>query len=297
MMSECPTFSIIIPTYKRPFELVRCLGAITKLDYPADKFEVIVVDDGGKLPDDLLLPFGDKLRLTLLHQENSGPAAARNHGARMAHNDFLVFTDDDCEPDSNWLKTLAAQFMLSPKHLLGGQTVNALETNIYSSASQMLIDYLYDYFIYVDTNNAFFTSNNFALARTEFLALGGFDESFPFAGGEDRDICSRWQASNRNRLFLKTAVVRHFHDLNLKDFWRQHFAYGRGAYYFHAQRAGYLKQTMKIEPFSFYLKMFFYPFRQTSIWNATLILTLFFIAQFANALGFCRELIAISNDN
>lgn len=100
-------FSIVIPTYNRPERLAKCLGAIAKLDYPRDRFEVIVVDDGSDTPLDLIVrPFQEQLSLTLIRQPNGGPAKARNTGVANAKGQFLTFTDDDCTPDSNWLTAL-----------------------------------------------------------------------------------------------------------------------------------------------------------------------------------------------
>ena len=42
-----PEFSVIIPSYRRPAELVRCLRALALQNFPRDQFEVIVADDGG----------------------------------------------------------------------------------------------------------------------------------------------------------------------------------------------------------------------------------------------------------
>lgn len=291
-MSEFSTFSIIIPTYKRPNELMGCLEAISKLDYPSNKFEVIIVDDGGELPDELFSTFHKKINLTILHQQNSGPAAARNFGAKIAENDFLAFTDDDCEPDANWLKSFSEQFNLTPGPLLGGRTVNALEANIFSAASQMIVDYLYEYASETNPNISFFTGNNLALSRADYFSFGGFDKTYPLAAAEDRDFCCRWQESKRSILFLPKAVVRHSHNLNLKSFWRQQFNYGHGAHYFRLQRAIRLEKTIKLEPLSFYFKMFIYPFYKTSIWCAILILVLFFIAQCAIFFGFLQARIS-----
>jgi GT2 family glycosyltransferase len=288
-VTEHPTFSVVIPTYKRSYELVRCLTAIAKLDYPADKFEVIVVDDSGELDEDILSPFHNKFNLRLLHQENFGPATARNHGARLAKNDYLAFTDDDCEPDADWLTKFAEQIKATPKHLLGGQITNALESNIYSTASQMLVSYFHNYGEQFNPDFAFFTTNNMALLRSKFLSLGGFDESFVIAAAEDRDFSSRWRETNHKMLFLETAIVRHSHNLSWKSFLRQHFNYGRGACHFYALRKIRRKQKIKIEPLSFYIKMFYFPFFNNSIFRASQISFLFFIVQCANAMGYFQE--------
>ncbi len=46
MEKGLPTFSIIVPTYNRLDQLALCLNALAKIEYPCDRFEVIVVDDG-----------------------------------------------------------------------------------------------------------------------------------------------------------------------------------------------------------------------------------------------------------
>src|SRR3970040_688082 len=137
-----PYISIVIPTYNRPTVLASCLRAIAGLAYPRDRFEVIVVDDGGSAPlEQILAPYRE-LSLKLIHQANSGPAAARNRGAREATGELLVFTDDDCAPAPDWLARFAERHALAPGCAIGGETENALEQNIYASARQLLVSYL-----------------------------------------------------------------------------------------------------------------------------------------------------------
>ena len=79
-------------------------------------------------------------------QENAGPAAARNRGAAEARGAFLAFTDDDCTADADWLRAFAAEFEKTPNGLVGGRTLNALDTNRCSATSQMIIDVVYDHY-------------------------------------------------------------------------------------------------------------------------------------------------------
>ncbi|MEX0741320.1 MAG: glycosyltransferase, partial [Phycisphaeraceae bacterium] len=70
--------SVIIPTHNRPLQLRACLAALAGSSYPADRFEVVVVDDGGSARLGGIidaLPTGP--RVTLIQQEQAGPAAAR----------------------------------------------------------------------------------------------------------------------------------------------------------------------------------------------------------------------------
>ncbi len=284
---ETVYFSIVIPTYNRPDRLHNCLTAIAQLDYPTEQFEVVVVDDGSKmLLNSVVEPFQSKLKLTLFRQENAGPASARNAGVAIAQGKYLVFTDDDCAPTPNWLKTLEQQFQQTPEALVGGQTLNALPENLYSTTSQLLIDYLYEYYNQQAGGN-FFASNNFALPSTLFHKIGGFDTTFPLAAGEDREFCDRWLQTGYTMAYTPNAQIYHAHHLTLFSFWRQHFNYGRGAFYFHQLHAKRSQQQIKVEPLTFYFNLLTYPLLQPiqplSALGSTLLL---FISQVANVFGF-----------
>src|SRR5262249_16613605 len=145
MTPQPPTFTIVVPTYDRPTQLAACLGALERLEYPRDRFDVIVVDDGSPTSlRNVVEPFPERLRVELLRQANSGPAAARNAGAARARNEFLAFTDDDCTPAPDWLRQLAGRFVANPDHAIGGRVLNRLTENVYAAASQVLVAYLYD---------------------------------------------------------------------------------------------------------------------------------------------------------
>jgi GT2 family glycosyltransferase len=283
--------SIVIPTYGRPQRLARCLAAIANLDYPHDAFEVIVVDDGSDPPiAPVATPFKETLNLTLVRQGNAGPATARNTGAAIARGKFLVFTDDDCAPHPGWLQALMAELEQQTDCLAGGCTINALSNHLFSTASQLLVDYLYAYLNNDPTNAAFFTSNNFAMARFLFQRLGGFDTTFPLAAGEDREFCDRWLQAGYPMHYVAAARIDHFHGLSLKSFWRQHFNYGRGAFHFHQLRAQRNSEPIKVEPFAFYWHLLAFPFARVKPWSALPLSLLLFISQVANVMGFLWEL-------
>jgi len=284
-----PFFSIIIPTYNRPERLESCLGAIAFLDYPRDRFEVIVVDDGSKTTlDGVVVPLKERINIKLLRQENAGPAAARNKGASVAQGEFLAFTDDDCQPTADWLNHLAEGFKQNSEAMIGGKTINALDNNPFSAASQKLIDYLYEYYNPAKGKDAFFASNNIAMPADNFKALKGFDVSFPLAAAEDRDFCDRWNLAYP-MLYIPKAQVNHYHSLSLVSFWKQHFGYGRGAFCFHQLRAKRVAKDLKVEPLSFYLDLLAYPFSQVGNQPKIFISSLFFLSQIANVSGFFWE--------
>ena len=290
-----PFFSIIVPTYNRPDRLENCLKAIAELDYPRDRFEVIVVDDGSKTPlNSVVLPFQNQIQIKLLRQENAGPAAARNRGATEARGEYLAFTDDDCQPTADWLTQFAASFANSPQAMLGGKTINALQSNPFSTASQKLIDYLYEYYNPAKGKSAFFASNNIAMPAENFKALNGFDVSFPLAAAEDRDFCDRWDRAYP-MVYVPEAQIEHYHKLSLKSFWRQHFGYGRGAFCFHQIRSQRAAKEIEVEPLSFYFDLLAYPFSQTDKQPKILISSLFLVSQVANVAGFFWERLQFSS--
>ncbi len=291
-----PAFSIIVPTRDRPEPLARCLAALSDLDYPRERFAVIIVNDGGKPLDVLIAPFQDRLNITAIWQKNAGPAAARNAGAARANGRYLAFTDDDCCPDRAWLKEFERQFADDPNVLVGGRIVNALKDNLYSAASQLLVTYLYGYYNAARQQASFLTSNNMAIAREAFLAAGGFDVTFPLAAAEDREICDRWTHSGRRIVYAENALVRHSHQLTLPSFWRQHFHYGQGARRYRQVRATRTAGRMRIEPLRFYTGLLRYP------WTAGAprpfsTSALLFLAQIANVLGFfgASSVVALHN--
>ncbi|BBL77331.1 glycosyltransferase [Methylomagnum ishizawai] len=231
MHSDLPRFSIVIPTYNRPGPLRQCLLALAALDYPAECYEVIVVDDGGHGSlDEAVAGLDTRFRLRSLRQNNAGPGAARNAGAAVADGEYLAFTDDDCRPEPGWLRAFAVGFAVRPGDLLGGRTLNGLAGNLYSEASQSLQAWFYDHCAGCASPLRFFASNNLGLSTARFRELGGFDTATLRFASEDREFCGRWLAAGGALGYVPDAMVRHYHDLDPVRFWRQHFAYGRGAY-------------------------------------------------------------------
>jgi glycosyltransferase involved in cell wall biosynthesis len=260
-----------------------------QLDYPRDRFEVIVIDDGSSIPlNAVVAPFQKSLHLTLLRQQNAGPAAARNAGATAAIGRFLVFTDDDCTLTPQHLHTLEKYCQQVPDHLIGGHTLNALPENDCSTASQLLIDYLYHYYN-IHHRPSFFASNNFATPKAQFEKLGGFDTSFPLAAGEDREFCDRWLDHGYPMSYAPDVQIYHAHQLSLRTFWRQHFNYGRGAFCVRQMRAARANNRIQVEPLSFYFNLLSYPFGRESVFRAAWLSGLLLLSQVANVVGFFVE--------
>lgn len=286
--------SVIVPTYRRPRRIHRCLQALAQLEYPRDSLEVVVVEDCEPLAelDELRArSFGD-LRVLWSSQAHAGPSAARNHGARIASGRLLAFTDDDCRPRPGWLAALVQRQEGKPDRIVGGHTLNAVHRNPFSSASQALVAFITD-----DgrrRKEAFFASNNLVLERATFLKLGGFDDTFPLAAGEDRDFCRRSAEAGLEFVHVPEARVEHDHELTFAGFLRQHFRYGRGAYRFQRALTRRTGETLAQRfDWRFHVGLVLAPLREATGPRAVLVSGLLALSQVPNVLGFLAERRAI----
>ncbi len=290
MQDKQPFFSIIVPTFNRPSPLTHCLQSLERLDYPRDRFEVIVVDDGSESPAKVVVsPFSNRLNVTLIAQTHSGPAIARNEGATHAKGDLLAFTDDDCTPAAEWLKALAVRFNETPDNMIGGRTLNLFLHNPFSTASDLLIRYLYTYYNANPDQARFFASNNLTLSKVAFHQIGGFEKVFPRAGAEDREFCERWLRHGFRMAYAPEALIYHAHRLTLHSFFRQQFNYGRGAFQFHQLRARRRLDHFRLEPLSFYVNMLRYPLAEIRGRKRYWMLALIALSQGTNAAGLLWE--------
>lgn len=177
-----PLVSVVVPTYKRPDLLARCLEALARQCYALDDYEVLVCDDAAssateRQVGELRQAWGNRPALRYLPVTGTrGPAGARNLGWRSAKAEIIAFTDDDTIPEPEWL----------------GNGVRALVPQLaaVAGATEMPIpdppsDYERD--AAGLTRSEFITANCF-VRRSALLAVGGFDPRYAMAWREDSDL-------------------------------------------------------------------------------------------------------------
>lgn len=195
-----PSFSIVIPTFRRQVELCQCLDCLVPYFQPLGhacpsiSVELIVSDDAAD----------PQLRALLLQRypwcrytvgPGRGPAANRNHGASQATGDWLVFTDDDCLPQPGWIEAYARHS--DQCDVLEGQT---------SAADRRT---RLDQECPINQTGGYLWSCNFAIRRQIFHQLGGFQSDFPVAAMEDVELNRRINQAGLLRLFVPSAEVKH----------------------------------------------------------------------------------------
>ncbi len=227
--------SLVIPTHNRKDRLYRCLTAATCQDYP--EYEVIVVDDGSTDGT------GEMVRrefpqVRYIRQEpNRGPAAARNRGVHVARGEIVAFTDDDCVPPPDWLARLAQGFADYPQAAAVGGIQEAseqvLRTRVLARYERFVTRRVYGLGeAPVVGSPAPGGTNNLAVRRDLLLEIGGFDETFPVAAGEDADLLRRLAKRGYVTVTLPLKVT-HLQSYTWTSFVRQQIRRGIGAAYFH----------------------------------------------------------------
>ena len=113
--------SVVVPTYRRPENLLRFLKAICpQLN---SERSLVVINDGSHdhAYERVINQFKEIIDYLPLPQ-NCGPALARNKGAAHSKGKYLVFTDDDCIPPENWLNTISNYLAVFPDIAVVGVT-------------------------------------------------------------------------------------------------------------------------------------------------------------------------------
>jgi glycosyltransferase involved in cell wall biosynthesis len=208
--------SVVIPTYRRPELLSRCLAALQKQTFPIEHYEVIVVGDGVDYPSRHLVHLLQKKNSYLHYHElkkKKGPAAARNYGWKHASGKLIAFTDDDCIPSPEWLQAFWNIFHSYNKAniCMSGRVivpVPILPTDYEKNVALL--------------EKADFITANCACTKTALKMVYGFDEDFPIAWREDSALEYAMRTYNIPIVKVDEAVVVHpvrktFWGISLKE--------------------------------------------------------------------------------
>jgi glycosyltransferase involved in cell wall biosynthesis len=115
-----PTVSVIVAVYNAQDTIGDCLQSLLALEYPSERWELLVVDNASRDATPRILE-QYRSRLTILHESIRGPAAARNAGIRSATGELVAFTDADCLVDPRWLRHLVVPLADPAVAIAGGQ--------------------------------------------------------------------------------------------------------------------------------------------------------------------------------
>ncbi len=218
-------WTIIIPTWRRTTMLRSLLGRVA--GQTCRDFEVVVVCDGEDAETRVLAESGwNEFSLRwIFHEHNRGLAAARNTGAKAARGDFLLFLDDDIEPDANLLRAHDGTHSAVPKWpeaAVFGRIVEDRETRSRSRTDEFLQEAWERSLaavmpaegsspdvssIGVNAERMAWFGLNCSIRRGLFARIGGFDERL--RSDEEMEFGLRLYRAGVQARYVPNAVIRH----------------------------------------------------------------------------------------
>jgi cellulose synthase/poly-beta-1,6-N-acetylglucosamine synthase-like glycosyltransferase len=225
--------AVVVPVYNAATTILPLIESLRRLDYPADRLSITLVDNGSKdgtrelIEQQLMIADGHRIHLVHEHRLK-GPAPARNAGIRVTRSELLAFTDADCIVTPSWLKALVAPFLADP--LIGGVAGEVEGATPESPVERYCTDRRvlsqavgrnHTYLPYTPTPNC-------AFRRAVFDEIGLFDDTM--ICGEDVDFSWRMQERSTWRLaFHPEALVYHKFRSDVPSFFTQARKWGYGA--------------------------------------------------------------------
>lgn len=215
-------FSFIIPVYNRPEEIQELLESL-KLQTYDKSFEIVIVEDGSSLSAEAVVSqFSDRLTISYLKKENTGPGASRNYGMERAEGNYFIILDSDCILPPQYLEEVEKSLSNNFVHCFGGP--DAAHESF--SAVQKAINYAMTSFLTTGgirgNRNSVGKfqprSFNMGISKEAFESVGGFSKIHP---GEDPDLTFRiWKAGYETKL-VSEAFVYHKRRIDWNKFYTQ----------------------------------------------------------------------------
>jgi len=220
-----PPVSVIIPTRDRAKELAGCLESVYAQDYPSDRVEVIVVDDGSL--DETQKLAGTFPCILLKNPSSRGQSFCRNLGARAASSDILAFLDDDCVAGQGWLRDLVVYLQWEDLGAVGGYVdgySGRSPLDRYEKAFSRLNLGRYILRGAKDASTFYIPTCNMLVRKSVFLESGKIRETLHL--GEDVDFCWRMRDAGWQALYIPSGTVYHRHRNTLRTMLRRRADYG-----------------------------------------------------------------------
>ncbi len=231
------SISVIIPTV-RPAHLDAAIASICRQQW--QEWELIVVAQGDNPKLTAFIERGhDDPRVRFVHLAKGGLSRARNAGIAATRHPLILFTDDDCEAQSDWLNVVAQCFKDHPDvGLVGGALVPPpnVRAGISSCPAIYPSEAIYDPVATPNTppEGWYWAGGNLALRRSVCERIGSFDvhlgpgAHFPVA--DDSDYGFRLERAGIKMMSTPRSVIHHTYGVRygLKATLKSSQSYARG---------------------------------------------------------------------
>ena len=189
-----PAISIIVPARNEETHLGECLQSLSEIDYPKEKLQVIIVNDGsvdrtGEIAQSFVSIHSWMELVTTSKGEGNlrGKANALSGGIEVARGEVLIFTDADCTVPRRWVRETVRSFG-ERTGIVGGYTLLEAES---AFEGMQALDWLFLFSLASSTAGwkipLTVIGNNFAVRRTAYDMTGGYG-NIPFSVTEDYSL-------------------------------------------------------------------------------------------------------------
>ena len=217
-------FSIVIPALNEEHVIGQCLDSIAGLDFPHQKFEVIVVDNGSSdRTYEIAESYREEMNTTVLLRPKVNISALRNAGAGVSFGEYLIFLDADMVVRGDWLRTAEKLIISSNAQIIGGSF------DVPEHSSWIARVWFRRKGTAVNLSPSYIPSGQLMMRRSQFNAIGGFDESLETS--EDCDFCCRARAQGLNLAVYEAISVMHLGSpQTLRAFFRREMWHGSSVF-------------------------------------------------------------------
>lgn len=198
--------SIVVPVYNDRSNLTECLAAIRATALPGS--EIIVIDDASTDGSGEVARSAGAITIRL--DQNSGPAAARNHGAARARGDVVFFVDSDVAVALDAARRVADTFSADPTlaAVFGSYDALPRAPGLVSQYRNLLHHFVHQQ---GSAEASTFWAGCGAVRRDCFLEVGGFDAGrFRRSTIEDIELGYRLRRRGYRILLDKALLGTHF---------------------------------------------------------------------------------------
>lgn len=229
-MDDIPYVSIIIPVKNAERFIVPCLESLNSLNYPKDKYEVIISDSNSR---DRTRELANSLGAKVVMADGESVCAGRNSGFKAACGEIIAFSDADCVMDKDWISNAVKYFKDEDIAGVGGVSLIPDDETSFGKACGFLFS------IGIFTGGSTYGMNfgrarevqhlpgcNGIYRRSALEKVMPIDEKF--VEGEDVIMTSRLKGLGYRFLYTPDTKVWHYRSSTPKRFWRQNFRYAIG---------------------------------------------------------------------
>lgn len=220
-------FSIVVPLYNRPEEIRLFLESLR--DQPYRDFEVLVVEDGSKLPaQEITESYADHFPVRYFYKANEGPGFTRNYGFERAQGDIILVFDSDVILPPHYFEAVDRAFAEQGTEAFGGPDKAAESFNAFTKAMNYSMTALLTTGGIRGSNHGgtfYPRSFNMGFTRQVYETTGGF--RYSHLGGEDIDLSARIMQQGFQVDLIPEAYVYHKRKSTLRKFFKQTYNFGK----------------------------------------------------------------------